>query len=149
MIYESGNILLNHLGPVSAMYSPKDIHVWALQATRENIGKLALEFESELLYGEGGLPCFRFPAKRFGDTQPDGQLPPVRLTVRLGDWIVALWGELHIYRDLDFRNTFDIMAASDGRHELTADPGTFAVSAGLVESTTVDHSEFIPRGIED
>lgn len=134
MIYDSDNILLNHLGPISATYPPKDIHVQAIQVTRENIGKLALEFEAELWYAEGGLPYFRFDAKRFDDSQSDGQLPPANLNVRLDDWIVALWGELHIYRDVDFRNTFlfDIPNA-DGRHELPLVPGTFAVSDGLAE----------------
>jgi hypothetical protein len=132
MIYDSDNILLSHLGPVSATYPPKKINVQAINVTRENIGKLALEFEAELWYAEGSLPYFQFEAKRFDEGQPDGQLPPKNLSVRLGDWIVALWGELHIYRDLDFRNTFTFdIPNADGRHELTLAPGTFAVSGGI------------------
>lgn len=126
MIYDSSNLILDHLGTIEASYAPKDIHVQAIQVTRDNIGKLALEFEAELFYGEtAGLPYFLFEAKRFDDSQPDGQHPPVNLRPRLGDWIVALWGELHIYQDVDFQNTFTIDTPNeDGRHELT--PGTFA-----------------------
>jgi hypothetical protein len=143
-VFDAESIDLSHLGPVKAVYHPKDIHVEALNVTRENIGKLSLEFEAELWYADGGLPFFRFDAKRFDNTQPDGQQPPVTLHVRLNDWILALWGELHIYRDVEFTNTF--IFEENGRHGVTPEhlggfmeqggsfpPGTFSTSGGIEE----------------
>lgn len=116
LVFDAQSIDLSHLDPVKAVYHPKNIQIEALNVTRENIGKLALEFQAELWYADSGLPYFRFDAKRFDTMQPDGQQPPVTLNVRLNDWILALRGELHIYRDVDFANTF--VFEENGRHEL-------------------------------
>jgi hypothetical protein len=144
--------MLVHLGPVTASYTPRDLHVQAIQVTRENIGKLSLEFETELRYADGGLPYFHFWAKRFDETQPDGQEPPVVLNVRLGDWIVALWGELHIYRDADFINTFTVDESAhrtswdqDGAYNETITHVPNSHFTVTEDGGVQDHRQFIPK----
>jgi hypothetical protein len=100
---ESVNLV--HLGPELVSYEPKGIHTEALQVTPENIGKLSLEFEKELVHDSQGRPYFFFPAERF-DSGLDDIDGAAELFVRLTDWIVPLRGEIHIFRDVIFRHTF-------------------------------------------
>lgn len=100
---ESVNLI--HLQPELVSYEPKGIHTEALQVTSENIGKLSLEFEKELLYDNQGRPFFFFAAQRF-DSNLDDIDGAAELFVRVTDWIVPLRGEIHIFRDLIFKNTF-------------------------------------------
>jgi hypothetical protein len=116
MIYDAQSLILGHLNPVRATYIPKDIQVQAIEVSRENIGKLALEFDAEMFYNESGLPYFNFKAKRFNEEAPNGQETPRNLQVRLGVFIVALWGELHIYQSVDFANTFATEMDISGAH---------------------------------
>lgn len=93
-----------HLDPELVSYEPKNIHTEALQVTLENVGKLALEFEVEVKYdGNSGLPYLMIPVGR--QTEKDLNAWSW-LYVRLSDWIVPLWGEIHVFRDLLFRSTF-------------------------------------------
>lgn len=94
---ESVNLV--HLNPELVSYEPKGIHTEALQVTLENIGKLSLEFETEVQYAENGLPFLLIKVERFDKD-------PKHLYFRLTDWIVPLWGEIHVFRDLMFRSTF-------------------------------------------
>lgn len=106
-VYDAESLDLSHLYPVRIRYAPRDINAEAIQANQYTIGKLALEFEAEL-FELDGIPYFRFDAKRFDPSEPDGQLMPTRLRVRLNDWIVPLWGELHVFSDNMLKNTFEL-----------------------------------------
>lgn len=106
-VYDAESLDLSHLYPVRIRYAPKNLQAEAIQATEYTIGKLALEFETEIFYS-GDRPYFHFDAKRFDATQPDGQTPPQSLCVRLSDWIVPLRGELHVFPDHLLRNSFDV-----------------------------------------
>lgn len=105
-VFDARSINLLHLNPVRVSYHPKDIHTEAIQVSIENVGKLSLEFETELYYEAQGRPYFVFMSKRFDAGEPDGQTSPHELYVRLSDWIVPLWDELHVFRDAVFQNTF-------------------------------------------
>jgi hypothetical protein len=124
-VYDARSLDLSHLNPDRVSYDHKEIHTEAIQVTPENIGKLSLEFEEELFYDQGGRPYFVFSAKRFDPDAVDGQQPPHELYVRLTDWIVPLWDELHIFRDPIFRNTFTFDNESDSTgHGLHSIPST-------------------------
>lgn len=132
-VFDARSLDLSHLNPVSVSYDPKNIHTEAIQVTPENIGKLSLEFEEELFYDVQGRPYFVFSAKRFDASKPDGQQDPGELYVRLTDWILPLWDELHVFRDGIFKNTFtfdlntggpDIMQAA--RHSSDSALSAFA-----------------------
>jgi hypothetical protein len=88
---------------VKVSYEPKKIHTEAIQATIENIGKLSLEFEEELFYDPHGNPYFCFTAARGLD---DLATEPAELYVRLGNWILPLRDELHVFSDTIFQHTF-------------------------------------------
>lgn len=90
------------LGAEAVSYHLKDIHTLALQATRENIGILALELAVELLY-DGNDAYFRIRVERGTDENPEAAR---MLAVHPNDWLVILWDEIHLYRDYEFRNTF-------------------------------------------
>jgi hypothetical protein len=64
------DVNLSHLGTLRVGYAPKNILTEAIQATQENIGKLALEFESELRYNEAGFPFFLIDAERGTEDKP-------------------------------------------------------------------------------
>jgi len=115
-VYDARSLNLSHLNPVSVSYHPKSIHTEAIQVTPDNIGKLSLEFEEELFYEHDGRPYFVFSAKRFDANEPDGQQAPNELYVRLTDWIVPLWDELHIFRNAIFQATFDFDEPMPGLH---------------------------------
>lgn len=104
IIFDANNTMLGHLRTGLFSYEPKDIHVEAVQVTRDNVGKLALEFETELEWDGMEGSYFTITVAR-GDG-PD-EMFTKRLTVRLGDWIIPLRGEIHVYKDYMFRNTFD------------------------------------------
>jgi hypothetical protein len=91
------------LGAEAVSYHLKDIHTLALQATRENIGILALELAVELLYDEHDNAYFKIRVERGTDENPEAARV---LHVRPNDWIVILWDEIHLYQDYEFRNTF-------------------------------------------
>lgn len=103
-IFTAESVDLSHLNPGQYSYEPKNIHIQAVQVTPENIGKLSLEFEEELYYDAQGRPYFVFTAERV--QVEGGELANQVLYARVTDWIVPLRGELHIYRDLTFQNTF-------------------------------------------
>lgn len=109
MLFNAASVNLSHFDCVIAHYDPKDIHAQAIQATEENIGQLALEFELDLILsrndGHQKGYFFSFNAERGVGTDPE----PARCTqVFVTNWIVALWGELHVYTDDLFHKTFRI-----------------------------------------
>lgn len=102
--FNAEDVNLIHLDPELVSYEPKGVHTEALQVSPENIGKLALEFETEVLYDHNsGLP---FLSIRAGRQTEDNLDASKQLFFRLSDWIVPLWGEIHVFRDVVFRNTF-------------------------------------------
>lgn len=107
---QASEIDLTHFSPVLADYGPKGILAKAVLVTKENIGKLALEFELDLRYagvgGYTGTPFFKFMADRTADE-------PIELTVLAGFWIIELWEEIHIFRADIFENTFRIVVSSE------------------------------------
>jgi hypothetical protein len=110
-VYNVQNTDLTYFGPSRWNYDRKNIRLEAVQVTAQNIGKLALEFEAEIWYTESGNPFFHFRAQRMPEGLAEGAEPekPLfrHLTVFVTDWIVPLRGELHVYRDFTFQNTFD------------------------------------------
>ena len=131
MIYNASNIDLRHFDVVIASYDPKWIHAEAIQATEENIGRLSLEFEEEL-YNDGKGLWFGFDAER---TKEDGTADmPQELYVPVGSWIVALRGELHVFPDHIFQNTFRI----EKRDEFTPP------NAQNQRLTTIEHRDVVP-----
>jgi hypothetical protein len=117
MVVSAQDLGLYHLGMVQVSYPPKKIETMAIQATPENIGALSLELDVELLYDEMGNPYIAFKAERGTDEKPEEPMP---VQVRVSYWIVVLWDELHIYRDVEFKNTFRINFANP-QHELSVD----------------------------
>lgn len=117
-VFDAQTLNLSHLNPAKVSYDPQDIHTEAIQVTPENIGKLSLEFMEELFYDDlnGGRPYFVFSAKRFDAEEPNEQVMPTELTVRLTDWIVPLWDELHVFRDVIFQHTFTFDFEGGGQH---------------------------------
>lgn len=107
-VLNAESLNLSHLNPRQISYEPKNIHTEAIQVTPENIGKLSLEFEQELVYDNQGRPYFFFSAQRF-DSGLDVLDGSTELFVRMTDWIVPLRGELHVFRDDVFQNTFDFV----------------------------------------
>lgn len=106
-VFDAQSLDLSHLNPVKVSYEPKAIRSEAIQVTPENIGKLSLEFEEELYHdGSSGLPYFAISVKRFDLREPDGQKAPRHLYVRVTDWIVSLWDEIHVFRNNVMLNTF-------------------------------------------
>jgi hypothetical protein len=126
-VYDAQSLNLSHLNPQPVSYHPKNIHTEAIQVTPDNIGKLSLEFEEELFYGADGRPYFVFSAKRFDPDEPDGQQPPNELYLRLTDWIVPLWDEIHVFRDVVFQKTFTFNepVLSSGLHSIGRSNGSF------------------------
>lgn len=124
---QASEIDLTHFSPVLADYGPKGILAKAVLVTKENIGKLALEFELDLQYvgfASTGTPFFKFMADRTADD-------PIELTVFAGFWVIELWEEIHIFRADIFENTFKVVVSSEpeqaessvGRHTI-GDPVT-------------------------
>lgn len=109
MPYDPVSLNLLHLAPRNVSYIPKGIHTEAIFVTIENIGKLSLEFEAEILYSQqNGLPYFMVTLARQldHDTPETGMTGTTRVAIRVNDWIVPLRNEIHVYRDDLFENTF-------------------------------------------
>jgi hypothetical protein len=135
--FDAQMVNLYHIDPVRVSYDPKGIHAEAIQATIQNIGKLALEFESEILHSNG-MPYFGFWAARGNKQEPQDQ-EDIWLTVRLTDWIIPLRGEIHVYRDELFVNTFTF---DDERP-----PTSYTIPRDIVENAqhrVAEEKEFTP-----
>lgn len=135
MIFAAEDINLFHLGMVEVEYPPKDIHTMALQVTSDNIGRLSLEFETDLIYNGGHPPYFYIDAAR--DNEAHGE--ELRsLCVRITDWIVILWDKIYAFRDAEFKTTFsmckdfELRSPNAVRRELGYDP----LPGGDVEGPT-------------
>lgn len=109
---------VHHLGALPVSYPPRDINTEAIQVLPENIGALTVEFHEDLRYEENGRPYFIFVADRTTDEDPDK--PPAVLRVCLDYWIVVLWGQLHVFRDFEFKSTFNVKH-SGPQHQLSVD----------------------------
>jgi hypothetical protein len=105
-IFNAENIVLGHLMPSPVIYSPKSLRTEALQVTRENIGKLTLEFESEIFEADPGQCYIRVNVERTND---HGTQYSISRTWYISDWIVPLWGELHWFQDDVFKSTFEFV----------------------------------------
>lgn len=101
---------LYHLGSVPVTYSPRDINTEAIQATRENIGAISVELRSELRYesNDSARPYCVVVARRATEEEPDKA--PSRYFLNLGDWIVVLWDEIHVFHDYEFKHTFNFVS---------------------------------------
>jgi hypothetical protein len=100
------DINLFHFEMRDCSYPPKDIHTMALEVTVENIGALSLEFETELMY-HAGMPFFPVSlARKPKGEDKEGSVRPRQ--IRLGDWLVVLWDEIHVFRDTEFKYTFRV-----------------------------------------
>lgn len=99
------DINLFHFDMQDVSYPPKDIHTMALEITPENIGALSLEFDSELMYHhDSGMPFFVVSLARAPKDKEETK-PRIR-QIRLGDWLIVLWDEIHVFRDTEFKYTF-------------------------------------------
>lgn len=129
-------------GMVQVTYSPKNIGTFALQVTRENIGALSIEFESELKYDAAGTSYFQIDVGRRSEIDPDDF---VRIGIQPGDWLVILWDEYRLFRDYEFKHTFRMN--SDTSHEPLVDHGSLPKMEEL-ENRDIEASEndFAPGG---
>lgn len=121
MIFNAENFDIFRLGSVAVVYPPKNINTVALRVAAENIGALSLEFESELRYDADGSPYFNILVERGAS---DEMAKSFNLQVFEGDWIVILWNEIRIFREEEFKNTFEF------------DRGPDAVSTDMVDVNT-------------
>jgi hypothetical protein len=120
MIYRAKDVDLSDFDCVPVCYMGKNTRVIteAIEVTEENIGRLCLEFESELAYA-GETVRFEFKAHRGTPEDPAG---PAFLTVMKGFWIIILWGEIHIFRDKEFKSTFSTDVPSPFNDEAIKTP---------------------------
>lgn len=114
-MFDPRSVNLIHFSPRRVAYKPKKIRTEAIQVTLENVGKLCLEFSADLMYS-GEMPWFSFMAIRYKQDGLAGV--PRDVIVRVGDWLVPLWNELHLFRDREFQNTFFEEPAEVQSHEL-------------------------------
>lgn len=122
--YDAVSVSLHHFQPRHVSYQPMDLRVEAVQVTQENIGRLSLEFETELLFNGDRLPYFRIEVWRKGpnDTDETGMSQTLMLTVLVGDWIIPLRGEIHVYPNQMFLNTFEFNEDFDNGIRSAAGP---------------------------
>lgn len=84
---------LNNLPVVQVVYAPRNMGTVAVQVTPDTIGAMAIEFGAEVtnndryLYMHVRLERVNDEGEKFADTK----------TIRLGDWLVELGNEVHIF----------------------------------------------------
>jgi hypothetical protein len=148
MIFSGKDFQVYHLGSVAVSYPPRSINTQAIQVTPQNIGALSLEFKVGLHYSTDGSPYIKIHVEREPFTS--GPKRTVELMIFVDDWIVVLWDELHIFQDVEFKNTFHIIAVEMAEHRLipslpsidTPDPVQTDVQPG---NLAFDHDEVAPR----
>lgn len=102
--FDARNLMLSHLKTGSFTYYPKEILTDAIFVTKENIGKLSLEFEAELEFDS--MFGVHFHAN-LGRSCGDEEMHSKDEMIGLNDWIFFLNNEVHVWRDDIFRATFD------------------------------------------
>lgn len=111
------DVNLSHLGTQRASYTPKGIYTEALLITHDNIGKLALEFETELRYS-GGRPYLEVELHREEDEREFSR----QMELHCGFWIVVLRNEIHLFLEHQFENTFEIETFESNELKEETDP---------------------------
>lgn len=109
------DVNLSHLGVLQVSYAPKGIYTQALHVTHDNIGKLALELETELRYVQGRPYLVIDVHRGEGENALD-----TRMELHTGVWIVVLRNELHLFLDHQFECTFEVETFES--EELKTDP---------------------------
>jgi len=94
---------LRHFEWIEVEYLPQNLTTRALQVTRENIGALALEFDSEIGVGDNNRFWIYIQVER---EIHDGRKNSQSLCFGTSDWIVLLRGEIHRFPNDVFWSTF-------------------------------------------
>lgn len=101
MPLKASDFNVRHLGTVPVTYSAQAIRTEALKVTPENIGPLSVELHVGLNYiSSKGLLYLQFDR---GEVEE-----PQAVEVQAGDWIVALWEQLYLFKEAEFRHTFKV-----------------------------------------
>jgi hypothetical protein len=100
--FNANNIDLSHHYPEAFQYVPLNLRVWAFMVTDDNIGSLAVDFESEVKCEINQPSQINVRVERkIGDADAS----ELRF-FEVGDWLVLLRGEIHKFKDQHFRTTF-------------------------------------------
>jgi len=106
---------LNNLPVVPVVYAPRNLQTVAVQVTPDTIGAMAIEFGCEVQVG--GNVGHLWLTTLLERTNDKGDKVPVEKVIRLGDWLVELQNEIHIFPPDVFNRTFsdlqDLHAFSD------------------------------------
>lgn len=102
--FNAETIRLDHFMPRAFYYPPTGMGVSAFLVTEENLGALAVEFESDLYYRNSD-PYFILRAERESE-HVDAQPPVINIAVQVGCWIVSMYGCLYMFHDVHFKKTF-------------------------------------------
>lgn len=113
---------LDNLPVLRVVYVPQDIHTVAVQVSRETMGAMSIEFGVEIMTAQSNhrwLPALLQRRNAKGDQGF------IERALNLGEWLVALDEEVHVFPDDTFSYTFandeqplHAVAVNDVREEL-------------------------------
>lgn len=93
--YDATNVDFKSLQLCTAKNNILDFETGAIQANEKNFGHLAVLFEASII----DFPVRMDVKFRRGDSSRICK-------IQLDDWLVMLWGEIHVFPDFLFRHTF-------------------------------------------
>jgi len=108
---------LNNLPVVPVVYAPRNMQTVAVQVTPDTIGAMAIEFGSEVVNSDRSL----YLSIRLERVNDDDKKTVDNKTIRLGDWLVELGNEIHVFPPDIMWKTFS--GVNDPAHEMAIDEG--------------------------
>jgi hypothetical protein len=99
MLLKATDFNVENFDTVSVKYPQLDVFAEALQVTAENIGSLSVELHTGIDYVDDR------PQLKLRLDRGEGETPQ-DVFVRPNDWVVALWDQLYVFKDFDFKVTF-------------------------------------------
>jgi len=94
---------LDRLPVMRVVYAPQNIETVAIQVNRETMGAMALEFGVEIMTAH---PHHRWLPALLQRVNRKGDPGFIERALNLGEWLVALDDEIHVFPDDMFGSTF-------------------------------------------
>lgn len=94
---------LDNLPVLRVVYVPQDIHTVAVQVSRETMGAMSIEFGVEIMTAQ---PNHRWLPALLQRRNAKGDQGFIERALNLGEWLVALDEEVHVFPDDTFASTF-------------------------------------------
>jgi hypothetical protein len=132
---------LNRLPMIPVVYTPQDIHTFAIQVTPETIGAMAIEFQVEVESQQRS----RWLSVRLERKNGATETVSVARRLDLGEWLVVLNDEIHIFPPDVFQYTFGQDQEPTHQQDDPSVTGFMDLGPGFTNRTDPNYQQQLPE----